>query len=134
MTGKAHRETRASQHGSFDGAAEDDVLGQDTMRPTNPASKFELARAALTGSSKYDGPWANGYVWSQWLGDDATVTVADGGFVEISGGKPQSVVFAGTSGTLKLDHSIAFTGAVSGLTGADALDLADIHYGTDTKA
>src|SRR5262249_47185617 len=71
---------------------------------------------------------------SRWIDKDATVTVGDGGFVEISGGKPQSVVFAGTTGTLKIDHSVAFTGTVSGLTGADAIDLADIHFDADTTA
>ena len=57
------------------------------------------------------------------------VTVADGATVEIDGASAQSVTFAGTTGTLKLDDALAFTGQVSGLTGSDALDLADVSYG-----
>ena len=57
------------------------------------------------------------------------VTVADGAAVEIDGASAQSVTFAGTTGTLKLDDAMAFTGQVSGLTGSDALDLADVSYG-----
>jgi hypothetical protein len=61
------------------------------------------------------------------------VTVADGASVEIGGASAQSVTFTGTTGTLKLDHSLAFTGAVSGLAGTDALDLADVIYGANTQ-
>ena len=57
------------------------------------------------------------------------VTVADGASVEISGVSAQSVTFTGTTGTLKLDDALAFTGEVSGLAGSDAIDLADVSYG-----
>ena len=62
------------------------------------------------------------------------VTVADGATVEIDGASAQSVTFAGTTGTLKLDDALAFTGQVSGLAGSDALDLADVSYGANTTA
>ena len=62
------------------------------------------------------------------------VTVADGATVEIDGVSAQSVTFAGTTGTLMLDDALAFTGQVSGLTGSDALDLADVSYGANTTA
>ena len=62
------------------------------------------------------------------------VTVANGATVEIDGSSGQSVGFAGTTGTLKLDDALAFSGQVSGLTGSDALDLADVSYGPNTTA
>ena len=62
------------------------------------------------------------------------VTIEDGGTAEIVGASAQSVTFTGTTGTLKLDDASAFTGVVSGLTGADAIDLAEISYGANTKA
>ena len=62
------------------------------------------------------------------------ITVANGATVEIGGVSAQSVTFAGTTGTLKLDDAPAFTGQISGLTGTDAIDLADISYGANTKA
>ena len=61
------------------------------------------------------------------------VTVADGASVEISGVSAQSVTFTGTTGTLKLDDSLAFTGQILGLAGSDAIDLADVSYGIQTQ-
>ena len=52
--------------------------------------------------------------------------VAEGATVEIDGASAQSVSFASTTGTLKLGDALAFTGRVSGLAEADALDLADV--------
>ena len=53
---------------------------------------------------------------------------------EIDGASAQAVNFTGTTGTLKLDDAVAFTGQVSGLAGSDALDLADLSYGPNTTA
>ena len=36
------------------------------------------------------------------------------------------MIFAGDTGTLKLDNSASFTGTVAGMSGEDTLDLADI--------
>src|SRR6202022_3392819 len=57
----------------------------------------------------------------------------DGANVEISGLNAQSVTFTGTTGTLKLDHSLAFTGQITGLAGSDAIDLTDVRYGAHTQ-
>ena len=62
------------------------------------------------------------------------VMVAEGATVEIDGASAQSVSFASTTGTLKLGDALAFTGQVSGLAEADALDLADVKYGANTTA
>ena len=62
------------------------------------------------------------------------VTIVDDGTAEINGVSAQSVTFAGTTGILKLDDAVAFTGQVSGLSGSDALDLADVSYGANTTA
>ena len=44
------------------------------------------------------------------------------------------MTFTGTTGTLKIDHSLAFGGEISGLSGSDAIDLADVSYGVQTRA
>ena len=62
------------------------------------------------------------------------VTITDGATAEIDGASAQSVTFTGTTGTLKLDHSLAFSGQVSGLAGSDAIDLVDVSYGPNTTA
>ena len=63
----------------------------------------------------------------------SSITIANGGSVDIEGVSAQ-VTFAGTTGTLELKDASAFTGQVSGLTGSDALDLADIKYSANTTA
>ena len=63
-----------------------------------------------------------------------SISVSDGATVEIDGASAQSVTFLGTSGTLVLKDGSGFTGQVSGLAEADALDLADVHYGANTTA
>ena len=62
------------------------------------------------------------------------ITIDNFGTAEIRGASSQAVIFEGATGTLKLDDAPAFTGQISGLTGADAVDLADISYGANTKA
>jgi hypothetical protein len=52
------------------------------------------------------------------------VVIADGATVNIDGVSAQLVIFQGTTGALKLENALNFTGQISGLTGAVALDLA----------
>jgi len=61
------------------------------------------------------------------------VTIAEGASVEIAGVSAQSVIFTGTTGTLELDISLAFTGKVAGLAGSDTIDLGDVNYGVQTQ-
>jgi hypothetical protein len=65
---------------------------------------------------------------------DGNLTIGNGAELELNGASNANVTFTGTTGTLKLDQSLAFAGHVSGLTAADALDLSDIKYGANTKA
>jgi hypothetical protein len=62
------------------------------------------------------------------------LTVAKGAELELFGASKANVTFSSGTGELKLDSSVAFTGRISGLTGADALDLSDISYGGNTRA
>src|SRR5579871_2511777 len=64
----------------------------------------------------------------------AALTIANGGSAEIVGASARPVTFMGTSGTLKLDDALAFTGKVSGIAGSDAIDLADVSFGIQTQA
>ncbi|HZS55213.1 MAG TPA: hypothetical protein VFA65_12480, partial [Bryobacteraceae bacterium] len=48
------------------------------------------------------------------------ITIAEGGSAEIDGPGAQSVSFVGTTGTLKIDHSLEFGGQISGFAGSDA--------------
>ena len=63
-------------------------------------------------------------------GEASAVTIAEGGSAEIDGPGTQLVTFTGVTGTLRIDHALGFSGQISGLAGADALDLADLSYGS----
>ena len=63
--------------------------------------------------------------WQQLTVTDP-VTVADGATVGLPSAYAGAVTFAGSTGTLQLEDSGAFTGTVAGLAGADTLDLRDI--------
>ena len=47
--------------------------------------------------------------------------------VEITSAYSGNVTFTGSSGTLKIDNSASFTGNVTGMTGQDTIDFADIN-------
>jgi hypothetical protein len=64
----------------------------------------------------------------------SSVSISEGATAGIEGAGTQSVTFTGTTGTLTIDHSLAFTGAITGLAGTDALDLVDVGYGATTTA
>ena len=62
------------------------------------------------------------------------LTVANGATITIDGPSAQAVTFTGTTGTLKLEDPQAFTGLISGLAGADAIDLSGFAYGANLQA
>jgi hypothetical protein len=124
---------KSSAGSRFDGAAlaKSSLSGIDTGRSpsaqTLATMPVDLAREALMTS-----PVAEAIPISSSV--SSTVTIVEGGTAEISGFGTQSATFTGTTGTLTIDHSLAFTGAITGLVGADALDLADVSYGATTTA
>ena len=105
---------------AVNGLAEDDANGA-----TSPVVNVSPALSQDAGT--------DGGAQGAAAATEAPVTIADGGAAAIEGPSSQSVVFAGSSGTLTLDDAQGFTGQISGLSGADAIDLADISYGADTQ-
>ncbi|WP_050043513.1 Ig-like domain-containing protein [Bradyrhizobium sp. LTSPM299] len=67
-------------------------------------------------------------------------TIEPGAMLELTGAASGAIRFAGTTGTLVLDHASQFTGTISGLSGngsaasSDILDLKDISFVTGTRA
>jgi hypothetical protein len=55
-------------------------------------------------------------------------TVSSGELLEPKPGTPENVQFAAGTGTLELDDSKHFAGLISGFSGQDVLDLADIAF------
>ncbi len=69
--------------------------------------------------------------FQQDLNDDGGIgspTIAEGRSFEIISAYAGDVVFAGSTGTLKLDHSSDFAGTVAGMSGQDSIDFADIDF------
>ena len=64
----------------------------------------------------------------------AVVNVAEGEEATIAGPGTNAVIFVGSSGTLVIRDSQAFHGEVSGLSGSDTIDLADLAFNADTQA
>ena len=97
-----------------------------------------FARSAAGGSTGVDQTLAKMSTAAGVDGNSTALTtdltVGGDAVVEINGPSDQAVTFLGIAGTLKLDNSLAFTGNISGLTGSDTLDLADVSYGANTTA
>jgi hypothetical protein len=101
---------------------------------TSPADTVTASAGAAPGSDATVQPSFPGVASTPVNVEAApTVTVAEGASVEIAGASAQSVTFTGTTGTLKLDHSLAFTGQITGLAGTDGIDLADVSFGVQTQ-
>ena len=123
------------------GAAGDDGLASDA---TNWATTFGAA-SQLGGFTGLAGRGAvalagQGLSASPPLGAPAqtpaptSVTVAPGATVDIAGPGTDSVTFAGATGTLVVEDPRNFEGQVSGLAGADTIDLADLSFNSSTEA
>ncbi len=78
------------------------------------------------GSKNLAPPIGNRALASAPSGPDSPVTIAIGATVEIDGSSTQAVTFTGTTGTLKRKDAPYSPGSISGLAGADAVDIADI--------
>ena len=79
--------------------------------------------------------WANGgnLTVSGAVNGNGTATISGAATLEFGASSAENISFAaGATGTLKLDQSSSFTGAVSGLAAGDALDLTDIASGANT--
>lgn len=66
--------------------------------------------------------------WQQFTVTDP-VTVATDATVELASAFVGPVTFAGPTGTLQVDQSESFTGAIAGFGDQDQIDLADIGFG-----
>jgi Bacterial Ig-like domain len=103
------------------------------MLPTG-SSILDLAgnNAVLSGAGANLGLQINST--TKGAGGSSSLTIPKGSELELFGASKANVTFSSGTGELKLDDSLAFTGRISGLTAADAVDLSDISYGVNTKA
>ena len=99
-----------------------------------------ILEATGSGGLVIHGDVANsGQLWADWGNLTVTGNVNGSGLATIDGSATlefgaasnTNIYFdAGSTGTLKLDDLQDFTGQVSGLTNANALDLGDINFST----
>ncbi|SEC02388.1 hypothetical protein [Bradyrhizobium erythrophlei] len=97
----------------------------------------QLSQTTYQAGSGTDQLWIRAYdgiAWGAWQSFNATgesstnATIAAGATLELPGVSSATVAFQGSTGTLKLDNSASFAGTVAGMTGADAIDFANISF------
>jgi hypothetical protein len=70
--------------------------------------------------------------WSRSFTISDPPAVAAGETITLGSAYAGTVSFLSDTGTLKLENSSSFTGTVAGLTGQDAIDLADVGFGVNS--
>jgi Tryptophan-rich Synechocystis species C-terminal domain len=121
-----------SGHLSLDNAsgtieASGGTLTVDTGTAINNAGTLEAATGATL---RFDDP----------ITGTGSQTIGTGAKLEIAAASSEPVIFAGSTGTLILDHSSTFSGQIFDFTGngslsdSDQIDLRDIVFGSGTTA
>ncbi|WP_375776072.1 C2 family cysteine protease [Bradyrhizobium sp. ma5] len=100
----------------------------------NVVAASQLSQLAYHVGSGTDTLWikaSDGTVWGAW---SSAFTISDpsiipaGQTLELASSSSAQISFASSSGTLKLDDPADFSGTVAGMTGADAIDFANISF------
>ena len=100
----------------------------------NVVAASQLSQLAYHVGSGTDTLWIkanDGTVWGAW---SSAFTISDpsiipaGQTLELASASSAQISFASSSGTLKLDDPAGFSGTVAGMTGADAIDFANIDF------
>ncbi|GIQ78160.1 C2 family cysteine protease [Bradyrhizobium sp. RD5-C2] len=100
----------------------------------NVVAASQLSQLAYHVGSGTDTLWIkanDGTVWGAW---SSAFTISDpsiipaGQTLELASSSSAQISFASSSGTLKLDDPADFSGTVAGMTGADAIDFANISF------
>ena len=96
----------------------------------------QLAQTTYVAGSGTDTLWVRVQEGGQWSSWSQSFTVSDppivglGETLELASAFSGTLSFAGTTGTLKIDNSSSFSGAIAGQLGAgDLIDLADFGAG-----
>ena len=132
--GAANSNVDLFDNGVFLGSASANANGAWSFTTSGPASDLNSFTAEDNGAVSAPLIVAVGATSQSLSANDSPIVIADGATAEIAGISGQAVDFTDSTGTLKIDDAVAFTGQVSGLTGSDVLDLADISYGASTTA
>jgi hypothetical protein len=111
------------------------ALGANQHNIISATQLGQLSYQVGTGS---DTIWVganDGTVWGGWskgftISDPPAV--AAGETITLGSGYAGQVSFLSDTGTLKLENSSSFAGTVAGLCGQDAIDFADIGFGTSS--
>ena len=103
-------------------SAQTDTAGVSSFMPDRSAGSAAPGVTATTPVDTGVGAISN-----------AAAVVGAGATLELTSEYSGTVSFAGSTGTLKIDNSSSFSGAIAGqLAVGDVIDLADITYGPNT--
>jgi hypothetical protein len=98
----------------------------------NIVSAAQLASATYVSGPGTDTLWVRVSEGGQWSAWSPSFTVSDpttigaGETLELASASSDAITFTADTGTLKLDNPASFAGSVAGMSGEDAIDLADI--------
>jgi hypothetical protein len=118
------------------------VLASGSDNYLTPAQMAQLIYVSGTASDTLKVQADDGAVWGAWssigtkvsLGSVAMETIAAGATLELTSANSGTILFAGATGTLKIDNAASFTGKIAGqLAVGDKIDLANITAGAQAQ-
>ena len=102
------------------------------LEKLEPVFRQDLNRDGVVGL--YAAPHTTRQVTNALAGTTGSATIGVGATLELTAADSAAVTFAGSTGTLRLDHSSTFGGKIfkfggnGSLSGSDHIDLRDIKY------
>jgi probable HAF family extracellular repeat protein len=107
------------------------LYGNGTWTTLNYPSGIATIEAAINDLGQTAGIYADGIGGTHgFLATPTPTVINDGSELQLGPGSALDVLFAGNTGTLKLDDSSSFSGTVAGMFGQDTIDFADINPAT----
>ena len=102
------------------------------LESLEPVFRQDLNRDGVIGL--YAAPGTTRQITNALAGTTGSATIGIGATLELTAADSASVTFAGSTGTLRLDHSSTFSGKIfkfsgnGSLSGSDHIDLRDVKY------
>jgi parallel beta-helix repeat protein len=102
------------------------------LESLEPVFRQDLNRDGVIGL--YAAPGTARQITNALAGTTGSATIGIGATLELTAADSASVIFAGSTGTLRLDHSSTFSGKIfkfsgnGSLSGSDHIDLRDVKY------
>jgi hypothetical protein len=123
-----------NSNGNFTGCATGGSVSSTSvvLESLEPVFGQDLNSDGMTGL--YAAPGATLQISTTLASASSAATIGAGATLALAAADSSSVIFSGSTGTLRLDHSSTFSGTIFGFTGngtlsgSDQIDLRDVKY------